>query len=79
MVVMAKKMDHETVIQLKSILKKLNVSNQKVLIDLQNETLEIQEDEMGIEDLLEAAGTLSQERANELMSDVNSAREEWDR
>ncbi|WP_235548856.1 hypothetical protein [Paenibacillus sp. Soil522] len=76
---MAKKMDHETVIQLKSILKKLNVSNQKVLIDLQNETLEIQEDEMGIEDLLEAAGTLSQERANELMSDVNSAREEWDR
>lgn len=77
--VMAKKMDHETVIQLKSILKKLNVSNQKVLIDLQNETLEIQEDEMGIEDLLEAAGTLSQERANELMSDVNSAREEWDR
>jgi len=78
-VVMAKKMDHETVIQLKSILKKLNVSNQKVLIDLQNETLEIQEDEMGIEDLLEAAGTLSQERANELMSDVNSAREEWDR
>lgn len=76
---MSKKMDHETVIQLKSILKKLNVSNQKVLIDLQNETLEIQEDEMGIEDLLEAAGTLSQERANELMSDVNSAREEWDR
>lgn len=76
---MAKKMDHETVIQLKRILKKLNVSNQKVLIDLQNETLEIQEDEMGIEDLLEAAGTLSQERANELMSDVNSAREEWDR
>ena len=76
---MAKKMDHETVIQLKSILRKLNVSNQKVLIDFQNETIEIQEDEMGIEDLLEAAGTLSQERANELMSDVNSAREEWDR
>ena len=77
--VMAKKMDLETVIQLKSILSKLNVSNQKVLIDFQNETLEIQEDEMGIEDLLEAAGTPSQERANELMSYVNSAREEWDR
>ncbi|TYP77442.1 hypothetical protein [Paenibacillus methanolicus] len=76
---MAKKIDHETVIQLKSILGKLNLSNQKILLDLQNETLEVQEDDAGIEDLLEAAGTLSPERANELMLDVRNAREEWNR
>jgi hypothetical protein len=60
------------------MLQKLNIYNTRVLIDLEKQTIEAQEDDYSIDDLLEAAGTLSPERGRELLDEVNRSREEWD-
>lgn len=72
-----KKMDNETVNQLKLILRKYDINNNRVLIDLVKETVEV-EDDYSIDDILEAAGTLTSERAKELTEYVRKSREEWD-
>lgn len=72
------KMDSQTASAIKLILQKLNINNPRVLIDLDKQTVEAQEDDYSIDDLLEAAGTLSPERGRELLNDVSRSREEWD-
>jgi hypothetical protein len=74
-----RKIDQETARELKSILSRLNINNPRVIIDLDKETVEVDETDYSIEDLLEVAGTLSPERGRELLSDVKLSREEWDR
>ncbi len=73
-----KKIDQQTASAIKSILQKLNINNARVLIDLEKQTVEAQGDDYSIDDLLEAAGTLSPERGKELLNEVNRSREEWD-
>ncbi|WP_171682283.1 hypothetical protein [Paenibacillus planticolens] len=41
-----------------------------------SQTVEAQDDDYSIDDLLEAAGTLSPERGRELLEEVNRSREE---
>ncbi|MFC5530443.1 hypothetical protein [Cohnella yongneupensis] len=72
-----KKMDQQAASAIKSILQKLNIDNPRVLIDLEKQTVEAQEDDYSVDDLLEAAGTLTPERGKELLEEVNKSREEW--
>ncbi|THF80824.1 hypothetical protein [Cohnella fermenti] len=73
----SKKMDSHATGTIKSILQKLNINNPRVLIDLDKQTVEAQEDDYSIDDLLEAAGALTPERGKELLEEVNQSREEW--
>jgi sulfur carrier protein ThiS len=72
-----KKMDQQAASTIKSILQKLNINNPRVLIDLEKQTVEAQEDDYSVDDLLEAAGALTPERGKELLEEVNKSREEW--
>ncbi len=72
-----KKIDSKTVIAIRSMLKKLNIDNNRVLIDLEKQTIEAQEDDNSNDDLLEVAGMLSPERGRELLEEVIRSREEW--
>jgi len=72
-----KKLDKETAEQFKILLAKLNITDRKVTIDLDSETIEL-EDEYSIDDILESAGILTPERAKELQDEVSRMREEWD-
>jgi hypothetical protein len=73
-----KKLDAVTANELKTILFKLDIKNARVTIDFVKEMIEL-EDDYSVDDLLEAAGTLSPERANELEEDIRKSREEWDK
>jgi len=71
------KLDHETAGELRSILSRLNLTRNKVTIDLDNETIEV-EDDYSIDDILESAGLLTPEQAKDLMEEVRKMREdEW--
>jgi len=72
-----KKLDKETAEQFKFLLAKLNITDRRVTIDLDNETIEF-EDDYSIDDILESAGVLTPERAKELQEEVSRMREEWD-
>jgi hypothetical protein len=76
--VIPKKINRQTVNALKSILDELDIHNQRVTIDFTKEMIEVEDDDYSIDDLLEAAGTLSPERAKELYDEVKRSREEWD-
>ncbi|RKN84082.1 hypothetical protein D7M11_15830 [Paenibacillus ginsengarvi] len=73
----SKKMDPQAASAIKSILQKLNINNPRVFIDLEKQTVEAQEDDYSVDDLLEAAGTLTPERGKELLEEVNKSRREW--
>lgn len=73
-----KKIDQETASAIKSMLLKLDINHARVLIDFDKETVEAEENDYSIDDLLEATGTLSPERGKELLDEVNQSREEWD-
>ncbi len=72
-----KKLDRETVDQFKSLLAKLNITDRKIILDLNNGTIESEED-YSIDDILESAGILTPERAKELQDEVIRMRAEWD-
>jgi hypothetical protein len=76
--VIPKKINRQTVNALKSILDELDIHNQRVTIDFSKEMIEVEDDDYSIEDLLEAARTLTPERAKELDDEVKRSREEWD-
>jgi hypothetical protein len=60
------------------MLQKLKINDTRVIIDFEKQTVEVQEDEnYSIDDLLEAAGSLSPERGHELLDEVKRSREEW--
>lgn len=73
-----KKMDFQTASAIKSMLQKLNINNARVIIDLEKQTVEAQDDDYSIDDLLEEAGTLSPERGKELLDEVKRSREDWE-
>jgi hypothetical protein len=50
----------------------------EIIIDLDKQTVEAYEDDCSIDDLLEAAGTLSPERGRKLLDEVKRSREDWD-
>lgn len=70
------KIDQQTASAIKSILQRININNSRVLIDLEKRTVEAQENDYSIDDLLEGAGALSPERGKELLDEVNRSREE---
>lgn len=73
-----KKLDRETANQLRTIFSKLNLDSRKVTVDLDNETIET-EDECAIDDILESAGILTPEEARQLEETVHQIRErDWD-
>jgi hypothetical protein len=76
--VIPKKINRQTVNALKSILDELDIHNQRVTIDFSKEMIEVEDDDYSIDDLLEAAGTLTPEREKELYDEVKRSREEWD-
>ena len=72
-----KKMDRQTANELRSILIKINITQSKVKIDLDNDTIEV-EDDYSIDDILDSAGVLSPEQAKELAQEIKKMREdEW--
>ncbi|CAG7645321.1 hypothetical protein ACFQI7_25550 [Paenibacillus allorhizosphaerae] len=72
-----KKIDQQSADAIKAILQKLNINHARVVIDLEKQTVEAEEEDYSIDDLLDAAGTLSPERGKELLDEVNRSREEW--
>jgi hypothetical protein len=71
------KIDHQTASAIKSLLQRNNINFSRVLIDLEKQTVEAQEDDYSVDDLLEAAGSLTPDRGKELLEEINQSREEW--
>jgi hypothetical protein len=72
------KMDASTVEALRSILATINVQNQRITIDLVNNTVFV-EDDYSNDDLLRCAGILTQEQAKKLEAQIKNNRDEdWD-
>ncbi|WP_168123813.1 hypothetical protein [Paenibacillus sp. HB172176] len=72
-----KKMDSKTANELRSLLFKINITQSRVRIDLDNDTIEV-EDDYSIDDILDSAGVLSPEQADELTQEIKKMREdEW--
>lgn len=61
--------------ELRSILTKMNITHSKVKINLDNDTIEV-EDDYSIDDILESAGLLTPEQAKLLVDEVKKMREE---
>lgn len=74
-----KKIDRQSANEIKAILQKLNINHARVVIDLEKQTVEADEEDYWIDDLLDAAGALSPERGKELLDELNRSREEWER
>lgn len=70
-----KRMDEQIARELRSILGKMNITQSKVRIDLDNDTIEV-EDDYSIDDILESAGLLTPGEAKELYDEVRKMREE---
>lgn len=70
-----KKMDRKTVNDLRSIMSRMNVTQSKIKIDMDNHTIQV-EDDYSIDDILESAGVLTPEQAKELTEEVKKMREE---
>ncbi|MGF7046028.1 hypothetical protein J2T13_000490 [Paenibacillus sp. DS2015] len=70
-----KKMDRQTANELRSIMSRINVTHNKLKIDLENDTIEV-EDDYSIDDILESVGILTFEQAKELTEEVKKMREE---
>ncbi|UJF32626.1 hypothetical protein [Paenibacillus hexagrammi] len=73
-----KKIDLQTANAIKVMLQKFQITHSRVTIDLERQTVEAEDDEYSIDDLLEAAGTLTPDRGKELLDEVKRSREEWD-
>ncbi|MFC4076154.1 hypothetical protein [Salinithrix halophila] len=72
-----RKIDKQIANELRSLLSKLNIKKSKVTIDLENDTIEVVDD-YSIDDILESAGALTPERAEEMQQELKKSREEWD-
>lgn len=70
-----KRMDKQIAHELRSILAKINITQSRVKIDLDNDTIEV-EDDYSIDDILESMGILTPEEAKELTEEVRKMREE---
>jgi hypothetical protein len=72
-----KKIDQKSASEIKHILQKLNINHPRVLIDFDQQTVEEHNQDYSINDILEAAGTLTPERGKELLGEITKSREEW--
>lgn len=70
-----KRMDKQTARELRTIFEKINITHSKVKIDLDNDTIEV-EDDYSIDDILESASILTPEQAKELTEEIKRMREE---
>lgn len=68
-------MDQQTAKEFRSILQKMNITHSNVKINLDNQTIEV-EDDYSIDDILESAGVLTPEQAKQLADEVKKMREE---
>ncbi len=74
----SKNLDETTYAQLWTIFSKMNMGRNKVIVDFQKKTIEV-EDEYSIDDILASAGVLTPEQGQQLMEDIKKNREEdWD-
>ncbi|MEK3794724.1 hypothetical protein MKX42_23555 [Paenibacillus sp. FSL R7-0204] len=64
-----KRMDKQTAREFRSILEKMNITQSKVKINLDNDTIEV-EDDYSIDDILESEGMLTPNEAKELSDEV---------
>ena len=72
------KIDSHTADELRKILYRVNITNPRVTIDFNNDTVELEDaDEYAVDDLLQSAGALSPERVKELREEISRMREEW--
>lgn len=72
------KLDPKTSRELRSILSALNITNNRITIDLTNDTVEV-EDHPNINDMLQWAGILTLDQGNYLKSQISKNRDEdWD-
>ncbi len=72
------KMDASTAEALRSILATINVQNQRITIDLEKNTVLV-EDDYNNDDLLSCAGILTPEQAKQLEARIQKNRiEDWD-
>lgn len=69
------RIDKQMARELRSILTRMNITESKVIIDLDNDTIEV-EDDYSIDDILESAGILTTEQAKEMTEEVKQMREE---
>ena len=73
-----KKIDSHTADELRKILRKVNITNPRVTIDFNNDTVELEDsDEYAVDDLLQSAGVLSPGRVKVLREEIGRMREEW--
>ena len=78
MMAISKKLDDATYAQLWSIFSKMNMSRNKVVVDFQKKTIEV-EDDYSVDDIIASAGILTPDQGQQLMSDIKKNREEdWD-
>jgi hypothetical protein len=70
-----KKLDRQTANELRSLLTRINVTQSKITINLDNDTIEV-EDDYSIDDILDSAGALTPEQAKALIEEVKKMREE---
>jgi hypothetical protein len=70
-----KKLDRQTANELRSLLTRINVTQSKITINLDNDTIEV-EDDYSIDDIHESAGALTPEQAKALIEEVKKMREE---
>jgi hypothetical protein len=74
----SKKLDDATYAQLWSIFSKMNMCQNKVIVDFQKKTIEV-EDDYSFDDIIASAGILTPDQGQQLMLDIKKNREEdWD-
>ena len=72
------KLDSSETDHIKDLLKRLRVNASRIVIDLGQNTLEVQTEQQRNPDLLKFCGKISRERANELEDHISKMRSEWD-
>ncbi|MBB3111996.1 hypothetical protein FHS18_004064 [Paenibacillus phyllosphaerae] len=72
-----KKIDAQTANAIQSLLQQQNIHSTRILIDFEKRIVVSQDNDYSIDDLLEAAGSISPERGQELLKEVSRSREEW--
>jgi hypothetical protein len=77
-IMIPKKIDSATANEIRTILSKLDIKNPRITIDFDKQTIELEDDEYSVDDLLDSAGALSPERVKELREDISKMREDWD-
>jgi predicted AAA+ superfamily ATPase len=72
------KLDKKEAEKISSILSHLDIRSKRVLVDLDQMTLESKDDDKyEVKDLLEMSGKISEKRADELIQHIKESREEW--